>query len=70
MQVWFHGFAFTGKGSTSLCEDRASLQSISGDRVRLEGTGRNGVYAVELSRDECERIAEHIGWRRLPMEQY
>jgi hypothetical protein len=63
MQIWFHPFAFTGKTQSSLCEDRPTLQRIAGDKIKLEGTGRNGAYAVELTRDECERIAEAIDWQ-------
>jgi hypothetical protein len=59
MQIWF--FPFVWKPPLSLAEDRAKVQQIPGGKIRLEATGRNGAYSVELDREEAERIAELIG---------
>jgi hypothetical protein len=58
MEIWIHAFAW--KPPLSLVEGRATVQQIAGGKVRLEVTGRKGVYAVELSREEAERIAQLI----------
>jgi hypothetical protein len=34
--------------------------------IRVEVTGRKGVYAVELGREEAERVAQLIGWSAPP----
>jgi hypothetical protein len=60
MQIW--SLPFIWKPPLSLVEDRASMQQQGDGKVRLEATGRKGVYAVELTREEAERIAELIGW--------
>ena len=59
MQIW--SVPFVWKAPLVLVEDRPKMQ-LSGDQIRVELTGRKGVYAVELSREEAERIAELIGW--------
>jgi hypothetical protein len=59
MQIWSLSFAW--KPPLSLVEDRATLQQIAGGKIRLEATSRKGVYHVELTREEVERIAELIG---------
>jgi hypothetical protein len=60
MQIWSLPFAW--KPPLSLVEDpRATVWQIAGGKIRLEATGRKGIYAVELTREEAERIAELIG---------
>jgi hypothetical protein len=59
MQIW--SLPFVWKPPLSLVEDRATLPQIGRGKVRLEVTGRKGVYAVELTREEAERIAKLIG---------
>ena len=60
MQIW--SLPFVWKAPLSVVEDRAVMQQIAGGKVRLEATGRKAVWAVELSREEAERIAALIGW--------
>ena len=55
-------YGFTRGGTKPIAEDRPSLQKIF-DGVRLELTGRDAVWIIELSGADCERIAEEIGWR-------
>jgi hypothetical protein len=49
---------------TAICEDRPIMQGLSGRGVRLELPGHDAVWIVELSVDDCQRIAEEIGWGR------
>jgi hypothetical protein len=43
-------------------QDRPLITSIN-DGVRLELIGRDGgLWAIELTRADCEAIAEAIGW--------
>jgi (2Fe-2S) ferredoxin len=53
----------------AVCEDRPAMQNVA-DGVRLELTGAAGVWTIELSRDDCERIAEEIGYRRPRQEPW
>jgi hypothetical protein len=59
MQIWSLSFAW--KPPLSLVEDRATMQQISDGKIRLEATGRKGVYVVEITGKEAERIAELLG---------
>jgi hypothetical protein len=58
MQIWSLPFAW--KPSLSLVEGQATMRQISGGKVRLEVTGRKGVYAVELDIEEVERVVALI----------
>jgi hypothetical protein len=51
-------------GLTAICVDRPILQGLAGRGVRLELPSPDAVWIVELSVDDCERIAEEIGYRR------
>jgi hypothetical protein len=49
---------------TAVCEDRPILQRLSDRSIRVEMTGHDAAWIIELSQDDCERIAEEIGYRR------
>jgi hypothetical protein len=59
MQIWHftRGFA-----PMSLVDDRPTLRSTSTGGVELEVLGRKGTYKVELTLDECRRVAEAIDY--------
>jgi hypothetical protein len=46
-----------------VCADRARLSVVS-DGLRMELTSHTGNWVIELTRAECEHIAEEIGYRR------
>jgi len=56
-------YGYTRGGTKAIAEDRPSLQRVS-DGVRLELSGRDAVWVIDLSEADCERIAEQIGWGR------
>jgi hypothetical protein len=60
VQIWTSSVAW--KPPLSLVEEQATVQQISDGKIRLEATARKGIYAVELTRAEAERMAELIGW--------
>ena len=49
-----------------LADDRAMLEDPIGGPLRLVTTNldQHTYFVVELTRDECERIAEALGWSR------
>jgi hypothetical protein len=59
MQLWHRTRGFA---PMSLVDDRPALQRKA-TGIELEVLGRKGSYKVELTLDECERIAEAIDWQ-------
>jgi hypothetical protein len=51
------------RASECVVEDRPTAQYLGIRGVRLELTGRDGVWTIELPSDDCERIAELIDYR-------
>jgi hypothetical protein len=60
MKIWAYS---RQAASRCLIDDRAMMQQVTGG-VRLEGNGTDGRYLVELTEDECRRIAELLGYHR------
>jgi hypothetical protein len=60
-QIWHRP---PGERLTAVCDDRPLLAptAADGDGVRLELTSGEEMWRVELTRDDCERIAERIGY--------
>jgi hypothetical protein len=50
---------FLRERTVPLVDDRAMIQATN-DGVRLEGLGLSADYYVELTRDECQLIADLI----------
>jgi hypothetical protein len=62
MKIIFHA---RGMRPLLQVDDRPLLEETP-DGVTLVGAGRNGEYRVELTLDDCERIAEAIAREVLP----
>jgi len=56
-------YGYTRGGIKTIAEDRPSVQRVH-DGVRLELTGQDAVWVIDLTEADCERIAEAIGWGR------
>jgi hypothetical protein len=55
----------------AVCNDRPILQWLDCRGVRLELTGSgSAVWIIELTQEDCERIAEAIDYRLPEMERW
>lgn len=63
-QIWQQAYGMNRGGIKMVADDRPSLQRLSDRGVRLEMTGPDTAWIIELTQDDCERIAEAIGFRR------
>lgn len=57
-QIWQKAHGYTRGGTRMVVEDYPALQWLSDGGCRLELTSRGGIWTVDLTQDECERIAE------------
>lgn len=60
-QIWHRAYGYSRGSTTSVIHDRPAVHHLSDGGVRLELTGRDAVWSIDLTRDECEQIAEAIG---------
>lgn len=60
-EIWQQAYGYTRGGLKQVVEDRPLVQQLSDGSVRLQLSGRDATWTVELTLDECEHIAEAIG---------
>lgn len=61
--IWQQAHGYTRGGLRQVAQDRPLVQQLSEGSVRLELSGRAAHWIIELAPDDCERIAEAIGYR-------
>lgn len=61
--IWLQAYGYTRGGLKQIVEDRPLVRELSDGSVRLELSGRDGGWVIELTQDDCERIADEIGRR-------
>lgn len=57
-QIWQKAHGYSRGGTKMVVEDSPALQWLSDGGCRLELTSKTGVWTVDLTLDECLRIAE------------